>query len=597
MRYLKSFENLNQAKSIISKKLEAFDKLKDLLNKNLGYIGKFTEYLMLENIPFESLQDLYNQLLDLKSKAQTFDISKLKYEEVLDKIQLVKNDISVRNLINQFPSEQKLIAREISNNDDGFNLLLKVSNREDISPFITKIARYKNYKDLIDALKIFSKERFNEKEEIKKYIDSSKSRIALEKDNILIIEIKSLEDVQKIGSDTSWCILSQNLYNTYTRGRFQFILIDYSKEEFETKFKIGFTLNKNLTIYACHDILDESCEDYLNSLILKNDIKFSQLLENKSIKPFLISEINRRTTILRLDEITEICKKDQIPDIVKKMVEIDSITSYSKFNILVKILKKYFSDKLYITIDDFKPFEFNSDYLNKIIRSTDIKNIFINANSLDIMNLSNEALKLVIPTLSDKILMNIKLRDLISYEKGLFVYKSKFGNYWLTLNNDKLESVKILSERLNNIYRNNVKQSSDFIDVMCVLNASLGKVLDKNLHLKIRNSTKLEFLNILKIPISPDDVDLGKITKELLQYVIKEQPLKPIYINSYSFEVASYFYEHLKEFKITFQLTYETLKEIRKKIQWVEKNEFYNSLNKKVNNKVIENGNLKFIIN
>ena len=112
MIYLKTFENLNQARSIIAKKIEAFDKLKVLLAKNLGYIGKFTDYLMNENIPYDDLVELYNQLLDLKSKGQSLNISELKYEKALDRIQEIKNDSSVRNIINQFPSEQKNIARE-----------------------------------------------------------------------------------------------------------------------------------------------------------------------------------------------------------------------------------------------------------------------------------------------------------------------------------------------------------------------------------------------------------------------------------------------------------------------------------------------------
>jgi hypothetical protein len=48
MIYLKTFENLNQARSIIAKKIEAFDKLKVLLAKNLGismrYLKTFESY-------------------------------------------------------------------------------------------------------------------------------------------------------------------------------------------------------------------------------------------------------------------------------------------------------------------------------------------------------------------------------------------------------------------------------------------------------------------------------------------------------------------------------------------------------------------------
>ena len=72
-------ESMEQARSLIAKKMAAFDKLKNLLSKNLGYIGKFTEYLLQENIKYEDLVELYNQILDLKSKNATIDISKLSY--------------------------------------------------------------------------------------------------------------------------------------------------------------------------------------------------------------------------------------------------------------------------------------------------------------------------------------------------------------------------------------------------------------------------------------------------------------------------------------------------------------------------------------
>jgi 23S rRNA pseudouridine2605 synthase len=65
-------ENMDQARSLIAKKMDAFDKLKSLLSKNLGYIGKFTEYLLNENIKYEDLVELYNQILDLKSKLKSW---------------------------------------------------------------------------------------------------------------------------------------------------------------------------------------------------------------------------------------------------------------------------------------------------------------------------------------------------------------------------------------------------------------------------------------------------------------------------------------------------------------------------------------------
>jgi len=604
MKYIKTFENLNQARSIIAKKMEAFDKLKDLLKKNLGYIGKFTEYLMNENIPFEALEELYTQLTELKSKGQTLDISQLKYEKALDRIQEIKNDSSVRNLINQFPSEQKTLARQLSSRKDGFNLLLKVSKQADITAFITKISRYKTSEDLRSALTIFSKERFNQREEVKKYVGSSKSRIALEKDDLLIVEIKSFEDIKKLGSDTSWCILGQTMYNSYTKNRLQFILFDYSKEEFETKFKIGFTLSKNLTLYACHDMLDASCKEYLGGLLDQNDIKFTELVGEEDkvvIKPITPSEINNRTSIERLQEIKDNCTKDQIPEIIKKMISIGAVSHYKKSQILSDLFKRYFADKPYITLNDFKPFELIPTVLKKILDLRDISRIFVDTNRLNFSSLSNEILISVIPIWSDDTLKQITMTNIYTTD-GIF--KSKYIAYKSLpmLNPQKLESAKLLSERLNTIYKEEPTQSNDFIEVMCVLNAALGRPVDNKFESKIKGSTKVRFVEFLKLPIDPDDLQLSQITSDLIGYVIKKQPQKEIYLHKATFETAADLAQHLKDFKLTFRIGTESLREIRKNYFSITpgKNPFFDVLNKMPQRpragREVEEGNLKFVI-
>jgi hypothetical protein len=146
MKYLKTFENMSMAKSIISKKMEGFDKLKEILAKNLGYIGKFTEYLMNENIPVQDLEVLYKDLLDLKTKQKNLDITNLKYEEVVDKVQDIRNDLSVNSLIQQFPSDQKAFAKELIKSN--YNILLQASKKENISALVSKISRYKTKEEL-----------------------------------------------------------------------------------------------------------------------------------------------------------------------------------------------------------------------------------------------------------------------------------------------------------------------------------------------------------------------------------------------------------------------------------------------------------------
>ena len=283
MKYLFKFnENMNMAKSIVSKKLEGFDKLKDLLSKNLGYIGKFTQYLMEENVPYKELEDLYSKLVSLKNKNINIDINTFTYEKLIDKIQDSENDLDVNSVITEFPSEQKKIIKELLNSynkETVYNALLKISKKENKKAFISKISRYKSSDEIINAIKIFSKDGRNDIESVKNYINNSQtSKVLVEKNNILIIKIDSIEDVKVLGSDTSWCILSEYNWNSYTKNRLQYILFDYNLDDINPKFKIGFTLNKDATIHAVHDILDSHSTEYFRKLLTDNQIELKDLI-------------------------------------------------------------------------------------------------------------------------------------------------------------------------------------------------------------------------------------------------------------------------------------------------------------------------------
>jgi hypothetical protein len=126
-------EDMNLAKSIMKKKLDDYEKLKVLLAKNIGYAGKFTEYLMHENIPYVELEKLYKDLTALKDKQAPININALTYEKVLDQVQEQKEILLINSLISQFPSEQKKFAREMLSkssvwqHDTNKNILFKVA--------------------------------------------------------------------------------------------------------------------------------------------------------------------------------------------------------------------------------------------------------------------------------------------------------------------------------------------------------------------------------------------------------------------------------------------------------------------------------------
>ena len=60
-------ENLQKARSIlrrngIEETDETFQKLRKLLSANPGYLGKFTDWLIIDKVPYERLESLYNTI-------------------------------------------------------------------------------------------------------------------------------------------------------------------------------------------------------------------------------------------------------------------------------------------------------------------------------------------------------------------------------------------------------------------------------------------------------------------------------------------------------------------------------------------------------
>lgn len=567
MKYIKTFENLNQAKSIIAKKMEGYEKLKTLLAKNLGYIGKFTEYLFNENIPYDSLVELYNMLLELKSRGQAINISELKYEKVLDTIEKTKNELSVRTLINQFPSDQKNLARElVKKNASNFQLLLKASKIEDISAFISKISRYKSESELKTALQLFSRNRMNSKEKVLEYINNSKSsKVTLDKGELLIIHVGAFDDMKVLGSDSSWCILGQHMWNTYTKDRFQFIMYDYSLSEFETKFKIGFTLNSNGTIHAAHDILDSGARDYLVGKLIENDISLTSLIPKNELVEVPVNTINSRTTITNLKLWSKNCKLEQIPQFITKVMSYGGFASASKRDILNKLFDRFFLNKTFILESDLKSAVSGASWDSKTQVDVILKNIdvipilrskFIDTNKFTTpRNVSEEFIRKKLEIIKDDIIA----RDINIHQFLGSVYN--LTNFRFTIINESL--LKTISDKLNKIYESGgIEFKTDFYEIMAVFNAMLNRTnLNSEIEKYITDRTKKRWYMLLNLPI---DIDKGisDFTVYSVKLIEKKQPENRIYLSYQYVRIAEEITKHLKDFNLTFKISLEDVKKI-----------------------------------
>jgi hypothetical protein len=563
MRYLFRFnENMALAKSIISKKMDAFERLKDLLKNNMGYIGKFTDYLMNENIPFSELEDIYKDLVELKTKQRSIDISSLGYEELIDKIKINKNDLNVNSLISQFPSEQKAIARDLIKSKDGYNLLLKASSSDKLKILLTKISRYHTESELKNALTIFSKESMNEREKIKEFLKTSKSSICYESDDIMIVRVVSLSDIQKLGSDTSWCILRESQWRSYTSDRYQYILYDFQKDEWDPKFKIGFTLNKDYSVYAAHDILDKPCIPYLNELTIPNDIKYSDLVPKSSdikVTDDMIKNIKKSDRLSLLNKYSDNISLTQIPIFIRRLFDL-GITA-GKVEILRNCLNKYFSDKQYVTISDLEKID---DRLSKSIKSLLNKDqkilrkkLVLNP-TLSTFNLDSDIIIKMLDVwdmseLTNLFVNNFNIEEVIKIP-GTYGYlgsEIRISNHW-----DKDMLVKIC-DKLNQVYDSGEWEkieSNDFkknklITNYVILNYFLDRreLIKKNIINKISDFNRGKYAYILKLPFSADKCS-SDINEWNIPFIIKKDYDGEIYIRS--FKSSTMLIDHLLGYKL-----------------------------------------------
>jgi len=609
MKYIKTFENLTQAKSIIAKKMEGYEKLKTLLAKNLGYIGKFTEYLFNENVPYDSLVELYNMLLELKSRGQAINISELKYEKVLDTIEKTKNELSVRTLINQFPSDQKNLAREmVKKNASNFQLFLKASKIDDISAFISKISRHKSESELKTALQLFSRNRMNSKEKVLEYVKNSKSsKVTLDKGELLIIYVGAFDDMKVLGSDSSWCILLQHMWNTYTKDRFQFIMYDYSLSEFETKFKIGFTLNSNGTIHAAHDILDSGARDYLVAKLAENDISLTSLIPKNELVEVPVDRINSRTTITNLKLWSKNCKLEQIPEFITKVMSYGGFNSPSKRDVLETLFNRFFLNKPFVLEDDLKSAVSGKSWDSKTQVDVILKNLdgiktlrtkFIDTNKFSITPHDNEeSIKKKLEIIKDEIIVrDVSLQSF----HGRAYYYLPGSSRGYRIENESL--LTIISDKLNKIYESGgLEFKTNFYDTMAVFNAILNRTnLNSEIEKYITERTKKRWHMILNLPI---DIDQGisDINANSVNLIIKKQPEKPIYLGYYNVPIAEKITQHLKDFDLTFRINLQDVKKIlRNKDSFLECTTILNLLKKfprnLSNGLSVEEGKIKVVI-
>lgn len=143
---------------------------------------------------------------------------------------------------------------------------------------------FKNYlENVIEHISSFSEDILIDK------LNNNNIQPVISKNNIVIFEIQTFEQSQKLGSP-SWCISRENYYfNSYkNENTKQYFMYDFNRDEKDNQSMIGFTVNKDGSMKTQHAKNDDyhEVDDYLEKVI--NNIlyieKESYQLSSKKIK-------------------------------------------------------------------------------------------------------------------------------------------------------------------------------------------------------------------------------------------------------------------------------------------------------------------------
>jgi len=235
------FENVRQAKKFlddndIDPDNKEYIQLKNILSSNIGYLGKFTQWLFNDNT-LNFLEDIYKMIknVSLDKDINSFETAEDLYDYLTEK----KYETKVNQTINSLPSRSRnLVNQELKN-------LIKnnIDNVDSIKDFYSKKGgRYTNIKDLIEDTKsLISNLQGEWNPDSIKYEDKE---LVYKDSNILILWIDSYDRSCDLGSK-HWCIsTSEDMFGFYTIGfKKQYFIYDFTKDISNKKSMIGTTID------------------------------------------------------------------------------------------------------------------------------------------------------------------------------------------------------------------------------------------------------------------------------------------------------------------------------------------------------------------
>ncbi len=279
-----------------------FLKIKELLRDNPGYVFPFVKFFFEEDVPFDSLKNIYDKIKEYRSVIHTLPMTIDKYAEIVptgedprkgfevlgDDIEKIKRSRVVKKWVDrlygdikrEYASTSASIKEKVDGIAIAFDEFGKESNgnkddkinKELQDLFFNKVARYKNLNEVIQAALSYIKSANNSsiskffqniQKVNEKYGEMNGAEIVYNENDVLILEIKSYHANKELNSNTSHCIASSQYQwdnyvgsdNNFTK---QYYIYNFKLSPSDDKSVVGITIAPKYDIRACHTKSDRS---------------------------------------------------------------------------------------------------------------------------------------------------------------------------------------------------------------------------------------------------------------------------------------------------------------------------------------------------
>lgn len=262
--------------------------LEHLIEKNKSSIKNMNINL----INFKTYEDLVSALNSLQAMQSTNEVNKIIPKELSDYKNEKTNDL-LKILLNYV--EEDYVRKLLLKNTE------QVSSSEDLEKLI-----FKEYQLYIDSSKKDIEKKVSNMKLIKTIINDS---------NLMLLRINDYNSLIQINTSKNWCI-TQNIkdFEVYLdRYGYFYLLIDYTKENSDKNYMIGFNKGKSFIGFNNNNkIINESyVKDIIGAgyIYIEDDLKKNYKIEPNHDNCHNSFETNRNQKLL--DDLDESISRNQ----------------------------------------------------------------------------------------------------------------------------------------------------------------------------------------------------------------------------------------------------------------------------------------------